>query len=97
MADTYDIRYAPEAANDIRGLRAFERANVIEAIGQHLAHEATRVSRSRIKRMVQPFWSQYRLREEEFRVYYDVDEPGRIVNVLRELFKGTAATPQEKP
>jgi mRNA-degrading endonuclease RelE of RelBE toxin-antitoxin system len=43
--------------------------------------------------MVQPFWSQYRLRADEFRVYYDVDEQSRAVNVLRVLAKGTEPTP----
>ena len=97
MADPYDIQYAPEAADDIRGLRAFDRAKVLSAIEQHLRHEPTRVSRGRIKRMTQPFWSQYRLRVGDFRVYYDVDEPARTVAVLRVLFKGGGTTPEEKP
>ena len=28
----------------------------------------------RIKRMIKPFWSDYRLRVEEFRIYYDVEK-----------------------
>jgi len=55
------------------------------------------VSKSRIKAMLQPFWSQYRLRVDEFRVYYDVDEDHLIVNVLRVLMKTTDQTPEESP
>ena len=44
--------------------------------------------------MGQPFWSQYRLRIDDFRVYYDIDEENRVVNVLRVLRKGTEPTPQ---
>jgi mRNA-degrading endonuclease RelE of RelBE toxin-antitoxin system len=45
--------------------------------------------------MAQPFWSQYRLRVDEFRVYYDVDDDHRVVNVLRVLMKTTDQTPGE--
>jgi mRNA-degrading endonuclease RelE of RelBE toxin-antitoxin system len=47
--------------------------------------------------MAQPFWSQYRLRVGDFRVYYDVDEGARTVDVLRILEKGTRTTPTEEP
>ncbi len=47
--------------------------------------------------MEQPFWSEYRLRVDEFRVYYDVDEESRVVNVLRVLEKGTETMPQIPP
>ena len=97
MADAYSIDYAPQAVSDIRALQAFERATVVAAVERHLTYEPTAVSRSSIKRMVQPFWSQFRLRSGDVRVYYDVDEPSRRVHVLRVLTKGTAATPQESP
>jgi len=47
--------------------------------------------------MIQPFWSQYRLRIEDLRVYYDVDDVDRRVNVLRVLEKTTNPTPKESP
>ena len=47
--------------------------------------------------MTQPFWSQYRLRVNDFRVYYDVDEAQRVVQILRVLLKGRGQTPTEKP
>ncbi len=47
--------------------------------------------------MAQPFWSQYRLRIDDFRVYYDVEGAQPTVNVLRVLKKGTGSTPQVLP
>jgi hypothetical protein len=57
MADPYAILYVPQAVQDIRRLTAFGRANVMDGIETHLRHEPTKVSRSRIKRMTQPFWT----------------------------------------
>ena len=95
MADQYEIRYTNEAVEDIRPLRAFDQRRILDAIARHLSFEPTRVSAARIKRMTQPFWSEYRLRIDDSRVYYDVDEANRIVQVLRILFKGTGRTPRE--
>ena len=58
----------------------------------HLSLEPTKKSRSRIKKMEQPFWSQFRLRIDDFRVYYDVDEEKRVVMILRIIEKGTDQT-----
>ena len=95
--DPYEIRYAPEAEADVLALRAYDRAKVLDGIEQHLTYEPRRVSRRRIKQMVQPFWSQYRLQIEDLRVYYDVDDGIRRVNVLRVLEKTTNPTPTESP
>lgn len=97
MPDPYAIQYAPQAVSDVRALSAYDRAKVVGAIELHLPYEPTRESKSRIKRMTQPFWSQYRLRVDDFRVYYDVDEPQRRVNVLRVLQKGSGPTPEASP
>lgn len=94
---TFRIEYFPDAIQDLSGLRAFDRQQILDAIPLHLTHEPKRESRSRIKRMNQPFWSKYRLRVGEFRVYYDVDETTQSVNVLRILEKGTAETLKELP
>jgi mRNA-degrading endonuclease RelE of RelBE toxin-antitoxin system len=63
----------------------------------HLGRDPTQESRSRIKRMGQPVWSQYRLRVGEFRVYQDVDEAARVVSILRVLPKGTRTGPERQP
>ena len=94
MSEPFDIRYAALAADDIRGLHRWMQRKVLDAIEEHLAYEPQRTSKSRIKAMEQPFWSQFRLRVDDLRVYYDVDAEGRAVNVLRVLKKGTEPTPQ---
>ncbi len=93
----YDIEYAERAIVDLESLRAFDRRRIVEAVQLHLAHEPKRESKSRIKEMTQPFWSHYRLRVNEFRVYYDVVEDSRMVNILRVLEKGTRQTPEVSP
>ena|SRR5882724_7806981 len=97
MGAAFQIEYSPQAADDLRGMRAFDRAKILRAIDQYLAQAPMHVGKSRIKRMRQPFWSQYRLRVDEHRVYYNVNEPARVVSVLRILTKGTGLTPGEAP
>ena len=94
MSGPYEIHYAEEAAEDIRGLRAFDQSKVMDGIEEHLTLQPCQESKSRIKAMSQPFWSQFRLRVDDFRVYFDVDEEEHAINVLRVLKKGSAPTPQ---
>ncbi len=97
MGEPYEIRYADEAVSDLRSLRPFDQRKVLEGVERHLNFQPRFVSRSRIKLMTQPFWSQYRLRLDEARVYYDVADDPPIVNVLRVLMKTTGTTPEESP
>ena len=94
---SFRIEYFPDAINDLSGLRAFDRKQIVDAVLLHLSHHPKQESQSRLKRMAQPFWSEYCLRVGEFRVYYDVDESDQAVNVLRILEKGTKETPKEMP
>lgn len=68
----FEILLAPEAVEDLRKLKASERAAVKAALESHLRHEPTKTSRSRIKRLRGVARPQYRLRVEEVRVFYDV-------------------------
>jgi mRNA-degrading endonuclease RelE of RelBE toxin-antitoxin system len=70
----FEIILAPEAIEDLRRLRANERAEVRDALEIHLRHEPAKVSRSRIKRLRGLARPQYRLRVGELRVFYDVTE-----------------------
>jgi mRNA-degrading endonuclease RelE of RelBE toxin-antitoxin system len=76
----FAILLAPEAVEDLRRLKASERAAVKEALETHLRHDPTKTSRSRIKRLRGMARPQYRLRVEEVRVFYDVS--GSTVEVL---------------
>lgn len=97
MSEPYEIRLTSAAKADLRSLRAYDRRRIVGEIDQHLSFEPTLESQSRIKRMEQPFWSQYRLRIDEFRAYYDVHAESRVVEVIRVLRKGTATTPEASP
>ena len=68
----YEIILSPEAVNDLRNLKASIRANIRDALEEHLRHEPTNASKSRIKRLRGLSRPQYRLRVDEMRVFYDV-------------------------
>ena len=70
----YDIVLAPEAARQLRSLRAHVRGEVTDGIERHLRHEPDKLSRSRIKRLRGLAGPQYRLRVGEVRVFYDIEE-----------------------
>jgi mRNA-degrading endonuclease RelE of RelBE toxin-antitoxin system len=71
----YDIVLAPEAVEDLNNLKANIRAEVRDAIEQHLRHLPTKVSKSRIKRLRGLSHPEYRLRVgDDVRVFYDVTE-----------------------
>lgn len=55
-------------------MRARDRSTVRDAIEKHLRFEPEKRSRSRIKRLRGLRRPQYRLRIDEFRVFYDVAE-----------------------
>src|SRR3972149_7782941 len=84
-----EIVFAPQAAEDEKRLRANERASVRDKIKKHLRHDATKTSRSRIKRLRGLKQPQYRLRVDDIRVFYDVIE--EAVEILAIVPKTEAA------
>lgn len=82
------IILAPEAAEDFKALKAADRAAVRDAMEQHLRHEPTKTSKSRIKRLRGVRRPQYRLRIGDVRVFYDVIE--QRVEVLAIVAKSQA-------
>jgi mRNA-degrading endonuclease RelE of RelBE toxin-antitoxin system len=83
------IVLAPEAVDDFHRLTARLQAIVRDGMEEHLRHEPTKTSRSRIKRLRGLLKPQYRLRLDELRVFYDVE--GRMVSVLAIVPKAQAA------
>lgn len=84
----YEIVLSPGVVQELKALRAHERAEVRDALEQHLRREPTKVSRSRIKRLRGLRQPQYRLRVGEIRVYYDVFEA--TVSILAIISKDQA-------
>ena len=87
---SYEIVLAPEAAEDLEGLKANVRAKVRDGLETHLRHEPSKTSRSRIKRLRKMSQPQYRLRLDDIRVFYDIN--GNTVEVLAIVLKSEAAT-----
>jgi len=85
----FDIILAPEAIEDLDGLKANIRATVREGLERHLRYEPTKSSRSRIKRLKKMSQPQYRLRLGDIRVFYDVTE--EQVEILAVVLKSEAA------
>lgn len=75
----YEIVLTREAVDDLRSLSGFDRARIQEALEVHLRHEPMKLSRSRIKRMRELAKPQYRLRVDDWRVYYDVMEKDVVI------------------
>lgn len=86
----FAIVLAPEAVEDLKGLKANRRAEVQAAIETHLRYEPRKTSRSRIKRLRGVTRPQFRLRVGEIRVFYDVSEG--VVEVLAIVAKSEAET-----
>ncbi len=92
----YEIVLAPEAVEDLDNLKAKVRAEVRDAIEQHLRHQPTKVSKSRIKRLRGLAHPQYRLRVgDDIRVFYDVTE--EAVQILAIVAKSEADAWLHKP
>lgn len=70
----YQIVLVPAAAEVFKRLSAHWRATVRDALERHLRREPTKVSRSRIKRLRGLTRPQCRLRIDDIRVFYDVQE-----------------------
>jgi mRNA-degrading endonuclease RelE of RelBE toxin-antitoxin system len=84
----YKIVLAPGAVKAMRELPAHVRGRVRSALEHHLRYEPRKVSKSRIKRLRGLNRPQYRLRVDEFRVFYDITET--TVEVLAIVSKAEA-------
>jgi mRNA interferase RelE/StbE len=88
---TFRIELVDAAKADLRRLRGVDRARVLDRIETHLTHQPTVQSRSRIKRLRSGTYPPYRLRVDDIRVYYDVDETRQLVVVLGIVPKSESA------
>lgn len=79
---SYEIVFTDTALAHYRHLDTRWRTAVKEAIHAHLRHEPTKISKSRIKRLREIRQPEYRLRVDDYRVFYDVDTASNRVAVL---------------
>jgi mRNA-degrading endonuclease RelE of RelBE toxin-antitoxin system len=97
---TYTIEYAEGVEDDLAGLRASERKQVLDSIDKQLMYEPTRETRNRKMlpglippwEHVEPIWE---LRIGEYRVFYDVDEANGTVTIRAVRHKPSHKTTEE--
>lgn len=75
-------------------LNAHQKAKIKDLIEVHLRHAPTKTSKSRIKRLRGLRHPQYRLRVDDFRVFYDVEEDR--VEILAILIRSKATASLNK-
>jgi mRNA-degrading endonuclease RelE of RelBE toxin-antitoxin system len=84
----FEIVFAPEAVEDLKGLKAALRTETRAAIETHLRYEPRKTSRSSVKRLRGVSKPQFRLRVGEIRVFYDVSD--QTVEILAIVAKSEA-------
>jgi mRNA-degrading endonuclease RelE of RelBE toxin-antitoxin system len=76
----YDLKYTVEALDQLRALRATDATRIADQCRTILTVNPTLESRARIKRLVGGVVPSYRMRVDEYRVFYSVEEePKRVV------------------
>ena len=74
-----EIIFAPEALDDLKRVPRADASMVLEAVELHLRYEPELISKSRIKRLRELRSPQYRLRIDQWRVFYDVVERSVLI------------------
>ena len=75
----YEIIFAPEALDDLKRVPRADANMILDAMELHLRHAPELVSKSRIKRLRGLRSPQYRLRTDEWRVFYDVADGSVLI------------------
>lgn len=88
---THEIVLKPSAVKDLDRRRKFDAALIAEGIERFLRDDPAQVSKSRIKRLKGISNPDFRLRLDDFRVFYTVDAETGQVDVLRILHKDETA------
>jgi mRNA-degrading endonuclease RelE of RelBE toxin-antitoxin system len=78
----FEINFTPTAAGHVRAYRKFDQQIILHAIEEQLRHEPTAETRNR-KRLGENAWSDWELRVQQFRVFYDViaEDDRRVVKI----------------
>ena len=83
----YGIFLKNQAVKDMDSIKKYHASIIADSINKYLSYEPTRVSKSRIKKLLGRRDYDYRLRVGEYRIFYYVDEKTETVYVLRVLHK----------
>ncbi|MGH9767422.1 MAG: type II toxin-antitoxin system RelE family toxin [Blastocatellia bacterium] len=74
----YSVQFTPEAARQLRALRAFERVKIADRCPRILSVNPTLTSKARVKRLRDDVFPPYRLRVDDYLVFYDVEEERKV-------------------
>jgi mRNA-degrading endonuclease RelE of RelBE toxin-antitoxin system len=79
---TFEIEFTKTAANHVRCYKKFEQRIILDAIAEQLSHDAMTATRNR-KRLTENELSDWELRVQKFRVFYDilVEEDRQVVKI----------------
>ncbi|MBM4144329.1 MAG: type II toxin-antitoxin system RelE/ParE family toxin [Lentisphaerae bacterium] len=88
----YEVVVAKDAQDQFGRLDGRWRSRLKQEMREHLEQQPKRESRSRIKRLLGLRQPQYRLRVDDLRVFYDVNDQMNRVEVLG--FVNKADTPE---
>jgi mRNA-degrading endonuclease RelE of RelBE toxin-antitoxin system len=86
----YSVEFTPEAAQQLRALRARDMARIADQCQRMLSVNPTLESKARIKRLSGNVFPPYRLRVDDFRVFYDVEEEIARVTIYGVISKAEA-------
>ncbi len=84
----FKIIFKPEAVRQLRRLRRYYAKAVLDSIERHLREEPEKGSRTSIRRLRGHQQSTFRLRVQDYRMFYDVVEDR--VEVVKILHKSEA-------
>jgi mRNA-degrading endonuclease RelE of RelBE toxin-antitoxin system len=78
----FEIEFTRRASDHVRAYRKFEQTIILDAIEEQLSHEPTAATKNR-KPLGNSEMSDWELRVQRFRVFYDVivDETRQVVNI----------------
>lgn len=82
---SYSIHLKPTAIDDLDSLRKYDVTKILDGIEEHLKWEPLKESRSRIKKLKGKQQTEFRLRIDEWRIFYNV--VGNEVWILRIFHK----------
>lgn len=88
---SYSVQFTPEAARQLRALRASDWVKIADQCQRILSVNPTMTSKARIKRLRDDVFPPYRLRVDDYRVFYDVEEEKQTVMIYAVIDKSQAA------
>jgi len=76
----FSVEFTPEALEDMHHFRKREQTRIIEGIENQLTYQPTQETRNR-KKLRPNRVAEWELRVDKFRIFYDLDEAGKVVKI----------------